>query len=82
MAARNVNDILGANIVSGVGYGNPPDPSCSAPNMAEYIINLPAAALWEGDPQGIPAGYLQGIKLDLYQFQRVAFRAMTVSDRI
>ena len=83
MAARGLDHQLGLNVITGVGYNGPngPYPPCDTFNIPEYRINLPAAALWQGDPQGIPAGYVNGIDLDLYIIQQAAFRAMTETSR-
>ena len=71
-AEQSLVDKLGPNLINGLGYGGP---ACDAMNIAEYLMNLPATTLWEGDPLGIPAGHHQGITLDLYVSQQAALSA-------
>ncbi|KAF9116175.1 hypothetical protein BGX27_004515 [Mortierella sp. AM989] len=63
-ALQSLQDIMGGpNFVNGVGYGGAP---CDAPGIPMYQMNLPAADIYNGDPQGIPAGNVLGFNLDLW----------------
>ena len=47
------------------------------PLRAEYRLNLPGVALWEGGLLGFQANPL-GINLDLWEIQMVAIRALVL----
>ncbi|KAF9342598.1 hypothetical protein BGX26_007209, partial [Mortierella sp. AD094] len=56
----------GPKFVNGVGYGGAP---CDAPGIPMYQMNLPAADIYNGDPQGILDGNVLGFNLDLWDIQ-------------
>ncbi|KAF9998792.1 hypothetical protein BGZ79_007547 [Entomortierella chlamydospora] len=75
-ALQTMQGIIGGpNLVNGVGYGGVP---CDAPGIPMYQLNLPAVDIYNGDPQGIPAGNVLGFNLDLWVVQLWAWRSFSL----
>ncbi|GBC10450.1 hypothetical protein RclHR1_09640001 [Rhizophagus clarus] len=62
---RYVQNTVGTN-VTGFVIGAPP---CNGPNIPNYLLNIPANALFNGAPGGIPNGLANGINIDLWEIQ-------------
>ncbi|PKY48301.1 hypothetical protein RhiirA4_544530 [Rhizophagus irregularis] len=55
-------------LVTGNVTGLPP---CIGLNLPNYILNIPANALFHGAPGGVPNGMAGGINIDLWQIQNI-----------
>ncbi|CAG8595061.1 1255_t:CDS:2 [Rhizophagus irregularis] len=55
-------------LVTGNVTGSPP---CIGLNLPNYILNIPANALFHGAPGGVPNGMAGGINIDLWQIQNI-----------
>ena len=62
---RFIQNTVGAS-VTGFVTGAPP---CNGPNIPNYLLNIPASALFNGAPDGIPNGLGNWIDIDLWQIQ-------------
>lgn len=66
-AQRTLQDIVARQIlVTSVGFGGAP---CNQLGISMYQMILPAAGIYNGDPQGTPATHALGFSLDLFDTQ-------------
>ncbi|CAG8597546.1 15944_t:CDS:1, partial [Dentiscutata heterogama] len=65
----NNMDVLDANIT---GVGRFKAIACNGPRIPNYQLNIPAAELYNGTPNGIPPNSVDGIDLDLWKIQKAA----------
>ena len=65
LVVRFIQTTVGANVTGNI-TGAPP---CNGPNIPNYLINIPANALFHGAPGGVPNALVGGINIDLWQIQ-------------
>ncbi|KAF9090481.1 hypothetical protein BGX27_002252, partial [Mortierella sp. AM989] len=71
-ALQVLQGVVAGNQVTGVGFCGVP---CSEAAIPVYQMTLPAALIYNGDPQGVPEANALGFGLDLWDFQVQARRA-------
>jgi hypothetical protein len=70
LVVRFIQTTVGANVTGNI-TGAPP---CNGPNIPNYLLNIPANALFRGAPGGVPNGLAGGINIDLWQIQNIILR--------